>query len=225
MCVLPHRIQRRTLLGVVAATAGVTLTGASRADDDYALDDVSRKVAKHGRVVCPDLPFDSYRGTHIRYKLPAKIFEGFRPRLVKFEKVARELAIERYGRAPTRLVHLGTYNCRRISAYPEWLSEHALGNAIDIAGFDFGALPSDATMPEGMPAALRRPFVVRVVSHWKGTRGVMGHHAEFLHTLARRLIARHDIFRVLLGPAWPGHHNHFHFDMAPFRMVEIFDGE
>jgi hypothetical protein len=28
---------------------------------------------------------------------------------------------------------------------------------------------------------------------------------------------------VLLGPGYPGHYNHFHFDMASFRMVQIFD--
>jgi hypothetical protein len=44
-----------------------------------------------------------------------------------------------------------------------------------------------------------------------------------LKTLARRLIGRKDVFRVLLGPGYPGHQNHFHFDMAPFTMVQIFE--
>jgi len=37
-----------------------------------------------------------------------------------------------------------------------------------------------------------------------------------------RLIGRQDLFRVVLGPAWPGHHNHFHLDFAPYRVVEVF---
>jgi hypothetical protein len=34
-------------------------------------------------------------------------------------------------------------------------------------------------------------------------------------------VARDDIFRVLLGPAFPGHKTHFHFDVAPWRLVDI----
>jgi BirA family biotin operon repressor/biotin-[acetyl-CoA-carboxylase] ligase len=37
------------------------------------------------------------------------------------------------------------------------------------------------------------------------------------------LIGRDDVFRVLLGPGYPGHDTHFHFDMAPWRMVQIFE--
>ena len=47
-------------------------------------------------------------------------------------------------------------------------------------------------------------------------------HRTFLRTLAQRIIDEPRLFRVALGPAWPGHRNHFHFDCAPYRLVEVF---
>jgi hypothetical protein len=64
---------------------------------------------------------------------------------------------------------------------------------------------------------------VRLGRHWQAQRGTEAVHARFLETLARRLVDRGDIFRVLLGPAFPGHQRHFHFDMAPYRLVAIWD--
>ena len=133
---------------------------------------------------------------------------------------------DRYGRAPRTLVHLGTHNCRRMRRYPDWVSEHALGNAIDLAGFDFGPLARGASLPEGLPRALRRGFSVRLEQHWNAARGAGAVHRRFLRVLAAKLIERRDLFHVVLGPAWPGHHNHFHLDSAPYRVVEVFrEGE
>jgi hypothetical protein len=70
---------------------------------------------------------------------------------------------------------------------------------------------------------LRKGFQVRVKAHWTATDPVGAVHNRFLRTLATRLIERPDIFRVLLGPAYPGHDDHFHFDCAPWRLVEIFE--
>ena len=105
--------------------------------------------------------------------------------------------------------------------YPTWVSEHALGNAIDIAGFDFGPLPRTAKAPSELARRWRGAFEVRLERHWNAT-GTSAVHAEFLRALARELIARPDLFSVVLGPAWPGHHNHFHLDHAPYRVVEVF---
>jgi hypothetical protein len=168
-----------------------------------------------------------YRGESIKYATTARVHPAFVEKLRELEALVTELAVLHYGRAPRRLVHLGTYNCRRIRTYPEWISEHSFGNAIDLAGFDFGPLPrirsAPATLPDGLPRALRASFSVRVEDHWKG-RGTLGaYHSRFLRELATRLIERRDLFRGILGPAWPGHHNHFHLDMAPWRMVEVFE--
>lgn len=143
-------------------------------------------------------------------------------KLQELEALVSELSIEHYGRAPRRLVHLGTHNCRRIRTYPDWISEHTFGNAIDLAGFDFGPLPRGQQLAD-IPARLRRPFNVRIADHWNGRGSTNAYHSRFLRALATRLIERRDLFRGILGPAWPGHHNHFHLDMAPYRVVEVFE--
>ena len=192
-------------------------------EEEYGLDKISRRVPRRGRLKCPEVELEIYRGEHIRYAQAAKVYVGFVKRLAKMEKVASAVATEVYGRAPSRLVHMGTYSCRRIRAYPTWISEHALGNAIDIEGFNFPALKRGDKLPPGVPRALRHAFAVRVQRHWKAKRGPTKLHAAFLRAFARRLIKRKDIFRVLLGPAFPGHHNHFHFDCAPWRIVDVFE--
>ncbi len=210
--------------GVLAS--GLLAAGLAHASegDSYALDAVSRAVDARGRLRCPDLGLVRYDGEILRYHRPLKVYEGFREHLARFEAVVRDVAVEVYGRAPRRIVHIGAYNCRRIRAYPTVLSEHGLGNGIDIAGFDFASAPKGQKLPEGLPRSLRRAFKVRMKDHWEGGRREAAKvHQRFLQTLARRLIERQDIFRVLLGPAWPGHRKHLHFDMAPNRGVAIFE--
>lgn len=199
---------------------------ASIADDDigqYPLDDIARVLDPGEELPCKRARLVDYRGELIRYHRTTKVHADFVPRLRAFERVVVQTAKEIYGRAPRRLKHMGTYACRRIRRYPDWVSEHALGNAIDVAGFDFGRLPRGEALPAGLPRSLRRSFSVRVEDHWNGKRRAAAVHRRFLRTLARRLIARPEIFRTLLGPAYPGHRNHFHFDCAPYRVVDIFE--
>ena len=193
------------------------------AEEPYALDDVSRIVPARGKVKCPKLELVRYEGETVRYHKPVKVHPLFQERLRRFEEVVRDAAIEVYGRPPTKIKHIGTYNCRRIRAYPDFLSEHALGNGIDVAGFDFGRLPRGETLPDDLPASLKKGFRVRVEKDWGATSRTGRIHARFLRLLSRRLIARDDIFRVLLGPGFPGHHNHFHFDCAPYAMTDGFE--
>lgn len=201
-------------------------TAAAQAEPDkevYGLDHLERTVSAKGRVRCPKVKIVKYRGDVIRYHGAVWVYEGFVERLRRFEKVVAEVAQEVYGRKPRWTRHLGTYNCRRMSREREWLSEHAFGNGIDIAGFDFGRLPRSAPseVRERLPRRLRRPFQVRLIKHWYGKGKVNAIHSRFLRELARRLIARKDIFRVMLGPGYPGHANHFHFDCAPWRIVQL----
>jgi hypothetical protein len=203
----------------MAATPGWAADG----EDHYPLDDISRRIPRRGPLKCPDVELVNYRGKHIRYTGLARVFVGFPERLALMEQVACAVAVEIYGRPPSRLQHMGTYVCRRIAAYPTWLSEHALGNAIDLEGFNFAQAKRDQPLPEGVPKALGGPFSIRLARHWKSSRGYGAVHARFLRSFARRLIARKDIFRVLLGPHYPGHHNHFHLDVAPWRIVDGFE--
>jgi hypothetical protein len=225
-------LRARRALGWLGALAiGLTLTtpgaaGPSTAGPSqeplYPLDTISRSAAR-GAFQCPEVDLVDYRGDGMKYAPYTRVFSGFRDRLKKFEQVVEQVARETYGRPPLRIVNLGSFNCRRMTTYATWISEHGLGNAIDVAGFDFGPLPKGATLPAGLPATFRNGFEVRVQPHWSGKTRDAAIHGRFLKTFARRLIGRKDVFRVLLGPGYPGHQNHFHFDMAPFTMVQIFE--
>lgn len=188
----------------------------------YPLDETTREVPTRGKLRCDRGALVKHAGDAVRYHKKVTVHPAFKARLVRFEAVVKEVAISVYGRAPKAIRHLGTYNCRRIRSMPHLMSEHALGNAIDVAGFDFGPLPKGGEGPVGLSKRHRRAFKVRMKAHWDAT-GKDARHARFLRTLARRL-TREDIFRVLLGPAWPGHDDHFHFDMAPYELVKIFKG-
>jgi len=214
----------------VMALAPATARAQEEADpydlgDEYELDTAPRTVPTRGRFRCPEVNLVRYRGDAIRYSSGLRVHRAFKERLQLFEKLVREVAIEVYGRAPRRIVHLGSYNCRRIRRYPEMLSEHGLGNAIDIEGFDFGRARKGESLPAGTPSRLRRSFEVRLLDHWNGKGKTSKVHRKFLRLLSQRLIERQEIFRVLLGPAWPGHDNHFHFDCSNYRLVSIFEDD
>ncbi len=202
---------------VLAALVVSTLAAPAFADYLYPLDALPRETPEHGGIACPPVELETYAGAVIRYQKPVRIYPGFEEHLQKFEAIVRDTAIEVYGRAPLRIVHDGTYVCRRIRTVAKLLSEHALGNAIDVEGFAFGPAPDDRSVPAG----LRRAFTVTVGRYWTASAGLAATHARFLRLLAERVIDSED-FRVVLGPSWPGHENHFHLDFAPYRLVHVF---
>ncbi len=224
-----------------AASGALSTAAAPRAQTGaYPLDAEPRTLAAGAPLPCGRHPLVTYRGEGIKYSTSARVHPALVDKLRGLEALVIELALRHYGRAPRRLVHLGTHNCRRIRTYPDWISEHTFGNAIDLAGFDFGPLPRSRSQGQvsqgqasqgrggsiqlaGMPRSLRGAFQVRIASHWSGRGKVNAYHSGFLRELATRLIDRRDLFRGILGPAWPGHHNHFHLDMAPYRVVEVFE--
>lgn len=90
-----------------------------------------------------------------------------------------------------RIEHLGTYSCRRMYARDEgpW-SEHATGNAIDIAGF----VLADGTR-------------ISVLKDWAGD----GDKARFLRRVRDGACAS---FSTVLSPDYnAAHRDHFHLDM------------
>ena len=196
-------------------------------DAPYGLDAVPRWVAQStGPLQCPKVELVSWRGQALKYGGSVRVYKGFAERLALFEAVARDVAVEVYGRAPKRILHMGTLNCRRIRTWPNLLSEHGLGNGIDIAGFELPALKRGQPMPVALPASLKKGFQVTVKQHWQAAQPPEGTpqaklHAHFLRRLTEELLKRPGIFRVLLGPAYPGHRDHFHFDCAPWRLVTL----
>jgi hypothetical protein len=198
----------------------VALAVAPAAPDRYPLDGVVRSIAATGPARCPQVPLVVYRGTRLRYDHPARVHPAFAERLRLFEEVVAEVGREQFGRAPVALKHAGTYSCRRIGGYPTLISEHGIGNGIDVVAFSFPRLPR--RQPSALPASLRAPFEVSLADFQAQPSTPR---ARFLDALARRLVGRHDIFRVLLGPAYPGHKGHFHFDVAPYRVVSIWTAD
>lgn len=230
----------RGALGVAALT--LVLAGCDRRElvaswnqvrgDAYPLDDRPRDVEGDGGIECDREGLVRYRGEALKYDPPVLITPAFQARLERFEAVVIQTAIDVYGRAPKSIENEGAFSCRAVEHRPGRLSEHALGNAIDVTGFDFAALPkgrdagtTDAgTAGPALPPMpeLRRGFRVRVDRHWEaGETESALIHQRFLRTLTDRLRARDDIFRTLLGPAQPGHSAHFHFDVAPWRFVNL----
>ncbi|MFC3097679.1 extensin-like domain-containing protein [Alteraurantiacibacter palmitatis] len=109
---------------------------------------------------------------------------------------ARPAAEDILGSPLVRIEHMGTFNCRRIGGGESgnW-SEHASGNAIDIAAF---------VLEDGRRISL--------------TRGWDGPEEEqvFLRTVRDGACAS---FSTVLSPAYnAAHADHFHFDQAP-RMI------
>jgi hypothetical protein len=183
--------------------------------EPYALDQLPRWVEPGTRVQCDAKTMVSHRSRALRYAV--QTHPEFVARLQRFEALAIELAIAHYGRAPQRLQHRGSFACRSLRSRKERISEHALGNALDLQGFDFGPLPRRASVPAGMPKHLRAGFRVRVQEHWAPRKVRDQYHADFLHQLTETLRGRPDIFRGIVGPPRPRHHDHFHLDAAPWR--------
>lgn len=187
--------------------------------DSYPLDELSREVPAKGKFTCPEVDLVTYGGTLVKLHKRVRMHAAFVERVQRFEQVLVDVATKVYGRAPTKIRHFGAYVCRRMRRYPTWLSEHSLGNALDVAAIEFGAAKKaeKAAAPKGLAGR----FTVVVEKHWTATQGVGATHAAFLHALADALIARPDIFRVMLGPSYPGHHNHLHLDASFFRSIDF----
>lgn len=187
--------------------------------DAYALDDIARRLEPKSRVKCDPSAFKTYKGSSVVYAGSVLVDPAFQERLERFERIVNEVAVEVYGRAPSRLLHAGAYSCRSSRTRSTRLSEHALGNALDVVGFSF----KGATGPEkaAAPRLARHAFRVTVGQHWNAERSEVGRlHRTFLRTLADRVVGS-DVFRVALGPSHRGHSDHLHFDMSPWTYTHL----
>lgn len=185
--------------------------------EPYVLDPVPRYAEPSQPISCDVDGMVLHRSASLRYTVRAH--PAFVERLARFDDFVVALATEHYGRAPRRLAHRGAFACRSVRARAERISEHALGNAIDFQGLDFSPMQRRVEAPVDMPKALRRSFQVRVLSHWTPRRPADDYHARFLHRLAEELRGHPEIFRGIVGPPRPRHHDHLHFDAAPWRYA------
>lgn len=186
--------------------------------EPYALDETPRYLSDGESMDCASIPLETYRGETVRYRGVVRVHPAFVDRLSRFEQVVQETAVQIYGRAPRRIQHAGTFNCRTVRGRQRRISEHSLGNAIDVKGFEFGPLTraQRADAPEDLPRSLRRGFTVTVGRHWATERERDQRHRDFLRRLTERLESER-VFRAMIGPSHPRHRNHFHFDVGPYR--------
>ncbi len=101
----------------------------------------------------------------------------------------------------TRVQQGGTYNCRKMARF-DLISEHSYGNAIDVRSF---------ILADGRSVSVEKHFG-RLDSPPATDR------AHFLRGLGEEAFDR-GIVSVSLGPHWDAlHRDHFHFDMARYRV-------
>jgi hypothetical protein len=138
----------------------------------------------------------------LRYEPPARVSCAFGLRLVRFEAIVQEEAKALLGARVRAIAQLGTYNCRRMAAYPDLVSEHSFANAIDVAAF---------TLKNGRRVVVERDWV-------RAERPATTAAARFLRRLTRRLYDEH-VFSVVLTPSYDKHHkNHLHLDGAAYTV-------
>jgi hypothetical protein len=118
---------------------------------------------------------------------------------LKIEKFTREVVVpqaqERFHQGVKEIIHFGTYSCRGRPG-GEW-SEHAKGNAIDIAGFKL----ADGT-------------VISVKQDWNPR----GPKRDFLRAVARGACG---LFSMVLSPESNSDHaNHLHLDIGAYHKCD-----
>ena len=110
------------------------------------------------------------------------------------ERSVRPAAQDTYGQDIARIEHFGSYSCRRLYGRDEgpW-SEHATGNAIDIAAF----MLVDGTR-------------ISVLGDWNGDEN----DAAFLRRVRDEACG---VFGTVLSPDYnAAHRDHFHFDQKGY---------
>ena len=141
-------------------------------------------------------------GAGLRFQPQARVNCAFAQRLERFETIMQEEARNILKSPVTSIVHLGTYNCRKMAAYPDWVSEHSFANAIDVATF---------VLKNGRRVEVERDWV-------RADKPAVSAAAQFLRRLTRRLYDE-KVFSVVLTPSFDAHHkNHLHLDGAPYSV-------
>jgi hypothetical protein len=121
--------------------------------------------------------------------------------LARFETILQEEAERELGTRVASITQLGTYNCREMARF-DLVSEHSYANAIDLTAF---------TLQDGRSISVARHF---------GKPGTEPTRPEgrFLRAFARRLYDE-GVFSVVLTEYFDRlHHDHFHLDMARYRI-------
>ncbi|MEA2700143.1 MAG: hypothetical protein QOI66_4414 [Myxococcales bacterium] len=155
-------------------------------------------VVRHDGIRCQvDDGVALFRGASgVRWNKPVHVNGAFALRLVAFEEIAQDEAQAILGTRIASIEHLGAYACRPIKGTAGSPSEHATGNAIDVAAF---------VLRDKRRIAVQRDFVAAGAE--PTTPG-----GRFLRALTERLSAQR-VFGTVLTPDYDrNHRNHFHLD-------------
>ena len=141
-----------------------------------------------------------HRGPHALKINPAATLNcQYTARFAKWANEKLQPLALKHLNSPVAMVHnVASYSCRhRYNDKTRKLSEHALANALDIAGF-----------------TLKNGTTVSVLKHWD-EEGDLGAFLKAVHASACK------DFVVVLGPeANEAHKNHFHFDVGRYKVCE-----
>jgi len=108
----------------------------------------------------------------------------------------------RLGARVKRAVHAGTYSCRHMARFSHMVSEHSYANAIDLRSL---------TLDDGRTIAIVKDF--GPLDEDPPTDA-----GRFLRSVAHRAYDER-IFSVVLTPRFDAlHRDHFHLDMARYRV-------
>ncbi len=159
------------------------------------LDQFHVKYVKESAPEGPCPVYDSVRvsSTGVALSRPALMSCDLALALEKFTReVVTPQAQARFHQGVAEIIHFGSYSCRGRSG-GEW-SEHAKGDAIDVAGFKL----ADGT-------------VISVKRDWDPP----GPKRDFLRAVAKGACGR---FSMVLTPKSNSEHaNHFHLDIGAYR--------
>ena len=107
-------------------------------------------------------------------------------------------ALAHFGKRVRALHQIGAYSCRRETGRKHRWSQHAQGDALDVAGFEL----VDGT-------------AISVEQDWRRS----GPKRDFLRDVARRACKR---FSVVLTPnSNRAHHDHIHVDGGPYKLCSM----
>jgi len=135
----------------------------------------------------------------IKYSPPLKIDCSLALELPAIERAIQQEAGEQLGSPITRVNVFGSYSCRKVRGGVSGnLSEHAVGNAIDIGGF--------------VP---RRGAAISVERDYLPLQAEAPHaKSRFLRAVFRALSAEKGITYVIGPETRADHHDHIHIDRA-----------
>jgi hypothetical protein len=159
---------------------------------------------RRGTYMCGNEQAVAYRHgpERIRYGAAPLVSCRLALAMAHFEHVLQEEATRAFGRRVRRIEQGGTYNCRRMTRFQNLVSEHSYANAIDVRAF---------ILDDGRRVSVLRHFGAL-------DREPLSTEGKFLRRLARRLYDERA-FSVVLTPYWDAlHRDHFHFDMARYRV-------